>query len=84
MDIDILVKTQSEGNHCLYRKIDLQMLGAISSIKHFSKEENKEDTSEDDDKEGFSKIKSTQRTNFIDKKLIFQNLKSYLDGFSSV
>merc|ERR1711954_590603 len=36
-DLNVLIKRFSEGNHCPYREINIEMLGAISPINPYTK-----------------------------------------------
>ena len=84
-DINVLIKRYSERTHCPYGAINLEMLGAISPIKPFTRKNSPEEPEDGHmDDEGFICVKSLQRMNFIEKNQIFQNLKDFLDGFESV
>ena len=70
-----------------YRSISLDILGAITPLKTFHKELNKdsEDEKEDDEKDpDFSSPgRQHRRKNFIPKDVIFQNLTAVLNGFET-
>merc|ERR1711954_307682 len=84
-DITVLIKRASEGLHLPYRKISLDILGALTPLKTVNKdpEENNDEESETHE-EGSSFTspgRSHRRKNFIPKEQIFLNLTAVLNGF---
>merc|ERR1711954_342226 len=88
-DLMVLIKRVSEGNYLPYRKLSLNVLGALSPIKAKTKPnpdvDSAEDEPEDDvDEQGFRKQKSNNsRPNYIPREQIYRNITSILDGFAA-
>merc|ERR1712081_163034 len=86
-DIKVLIKRASEGSFLPYRSISLDILGALTPLKTFHKELNKNSEDEKEDDEQNPDIPSpgrqNRRKNFIPKELIFQNLTAVLNGFET-
>ena len=82
MDIDVLVKRTSEGQHLPYRKFNLDLLGAICPIKTKNTYKDEMSTSNEDENGFKTPVKGTGWGNEIPKEVIFQNIKELLDGFN--
>merc|ERR1711954_182249 len=88
-DLIVMIKRVSEGNFLPYRKLSLDVLGALSPIKARTKANPAEDAEEDDNEEevedeGFQKQKSSNcRPNYIPREQIYRNITSILNGFAA-
>merc|ERR1711954_578365 len=88
-DLIVMIKRVSEGNFLPYRKLSLNVLGALSPIKARTKANHVEeaelkDVSEEVEDEGFQKQKSSNcRPNYIPREQIYRNITSILNGFTA-
>ena len=88
-DLTVLIKRVSEGNYLPYRKLALEVLGALSPIKAKTKANPAVDEEEDDEEDeaeegGFQKQKSGNcRPNYIPREQIYRNITSILNGFAA-
>merc|ERR1712081_47753 len=84
-DIKVLIKRFSEGYRLPYRKMSLEVLGAISPVKPRTKDtpEEVEDSQKEDENTFISPNRRGARENYKPKELIFQNITAILNGFES-
>merc|ERR1711954_50926 len=82
-DIKVLIKRASEGSYLPYRSFSLDILGAITPLKTFHKESNKDSEDDKKDPDFSSPGRQHRRKNFIPKDVIFQNLTAVLNGFEA-
>merc|ERR1711954_299620 len=85
LDIKVLIKRFSEGSRLPYRKMSLNVLGAISPVKpRTSPEEAADEKSPEEDDNGFiSPNRKGNRENYIPKETIFRNITAILNGFDA-
>ena len=83
-----MVKRLRQKNHVPYRPLEFDLLGSISPPKPTRKEsenDNEETHNPRIDKDGFiSPRKSTRRNNIIEKEIIFERIRSVIDGFNLI
>ena len=82
-DIQILVKRVSELNHTPYREIPIESLGALTPLKTINNPE-KPVVESADEEDGYEKITKDIRENYMNKDEIFNNITSFLNGFTPV